>query len=52
MKLLSTIGHPEYDKWELIVVKLEGAIHVEHTQLCNLQMVLSMALELMLIQKG
>jgi hypothetical protein len=30
MKLLSTISHPEYDKWELIVIKLEGAIHVEH----------------------
>ena len=30
MKLLSAIGHPEYDKGELVVVKLEGAIHVEH----------------------
>jgi hypothetical protein len=30
MKLLSTIGHPEYDKGELVVIKLEGAIHVEH----------------------
>jgi hypothetical protein len=52
MKLLSTIGHPEYDKGELVVIKQSMWSTQGSTQLCNLLMVLSMALEVMLIQKG